>query len=221
MQTISIDGPVAAGKTAVGKLLAQRLGYRFIDTGAMYRAITWLAIKHQVDLSDAEALGALAGRAAIDISGGTYNSEQTVKLNGCNVTKELRRPEVEAGVSLVSRLPGVRKAMVTRQRRMAEGGEMVMAGRDIGTVVLPQADLKIFLSASPTERARRRHLELSQAGQDADYQVILSELLKRDRLDMERSDSPLKPAEDARVIDTDHLSMEEVVSLILKMVESR
>ncbi|MBI2165916.1 MAG: (d)CMP kinase [Chloroflexi bacterium] len=221
VRAIAIDGPVAAGKTTVGRLLARRLGYRFVDTGAMYRAITWLALQRDVDITDAKALVALAEEATIEVNQVTPDGEPALRVNGCDVTGQLRTPEVEGAVSLVSRTSGVRIALVAQQRKLAQEGRVVMAGRDIGTVVLPQADIKVFLRASPGERARRRLEELRDTGQDVSYEDVLSDLARRDKLDTERADSPLRPAEDARIVDTDSLSLEEVVSLIEKMVRGR
>ena len=213
--TIAIDGPGAVGKSAVGNLLAKKLGYRFLDTGAMYRALTWLALKKHVNLEDEEALGELAATTEIDLPG---SETALVLVDGQDVTREIRHPDVEAGVSLVAKAAGVRQALVVKQQRMARGGQVVMAGRDIGTVVLPDADLKIYLIASPEERARRRFLELQERGERATYANILADLKRRDRIDSERSLSPLQPADDARVVNTDGLDLEQVVAIIYDLV---
>lgn len=205
----------------VGRLLAQRLGYRFVDTGAMYRAIAWLALQEAVSPDDEETLGSLAASTPVEMQQPTVEDGRpySVFVRGQDVTWEIRRPEVEALVSLVSRLPRVRRALVEHQRRLAQGGRLVMAGRDIGTVVLPQADLKIYLVASPQERARRRYQELRERGQEANWEEIHAEMLRRDRIDSERAMSPLRPAEDAVVIDTDSLSVEEVLREIEGLME--
>ncbi len=213
VSTIAIDGAVAVGKTTVGRLLARRLGYRFIDTGSMYRALTWKALKLKLDLEDEQGLGRLAATTRLEFS------NQAVLIDGCDITPEIRTPKVEENVSLVSRVRGVREVMVDKQRMMAKSGEIVMAGRDIGTVVLPQAELKVYLVASPQERARRRYLEMLESGQEPSYDAILAELMRRDTLDSERAISPLKPAPDARIINTDGIGPEEVVAEILKMME--
>lgn len=217
--TIAIDGPVAAGKTAVGTLLAQRLGYRFVDTGSMYRAITWAALKENVALEDEEALAELAQRVQIELVGSNGWEGPGITVDGQDITKGLRTKEVEQGVSLISQYRRVRQAMVARQRAMAQEGKVVMAGRDIGTVVLPNADLGIFLTASPEVRARRRHRELAEMGQSPEFQEVLEGLLRRDKLDTERADSPLRPAEGARIIDTDQMDLAQVVECILALME--
>jgi cytidylate kinase len=207
--TIAIDGPVAVGKSAIGSLLARRLGYRFVDTGAMYRALTWLALELGVDLEDEKALEELALGANIELAA------EGVMVGGRDVSLDIRREEVERGVSLVAKVGGVRRAMVAQQRQMAQGGQVVMAGRDIGTVVLPHAELKLYLVASAEERARRRHLELVQRGQEANYDQVLAELKRRDKIDSERALAPLQPAPDAKVIDTDGLNIEQVLAEIM------
>lgn len=198
---VAIDGPVAVGKSTVGKLVAQKLGYDFIDTGMMYRALTWLALKLGLDIEDEAALSKLAAETRIE-----------------DVTGDLHHPEVEAKVSEVSKVAGVREALVAQQRRMAEKGKVVMAGRDIGTVVLPQAELKIFLGASPEERARRRYREKAERG-EANYEDILAELKRRDEIDSQRAISPLRPDPEARIIDTEFLSPEQVVAQIFDIIE--
>lgn len=211
---IAIDGPVASGKSTLGRLLAQRLGYRFVDTGAMYRALTWRAIKLSIDLEDEEELSQLAANTKIEFAPPGDN----VLVAGHDVTREIQDWEVEAGVSLVARVAGVRKVLVGQQRGLAQKGEIVMAGRDIGTTVLPHAELKVYLVASVEERARRRYLELVERGEVADYEAILADLIRRDGIDSERPISPLQPAPEARIIDTDGLSADQVLSEILSMM---
>jgi len=211
---IAIDGPVASGKSTLGRLLAQRLGYRFVDTGAMYRALTWRAIKLSIDLEDEEELSQLAANTKIEFAPPGDN----VLVDGHDVTREIQDWEVEAGVSLVARVAGVRKVLVEQQRGLAQKGEIVMAGRDIGTTVLPHAELKVYLVASIEERARRRYLELVERGEAADYEAILADLIRRDEIDSERPISPLQPAPEARIIDTDGLSADQVLSEILNMM---
>lgn len=211
---ITIDGPGAVGKSVIGDLLAQRLGYRFLDTGAMYRALTLLALERGVDLGDEQALEELAVVSDIELD------SLTVLVAGRDVTLDIRREEVERGVSLVAKVGGVRRALVAKQRQMAQGDRVVMAGRDIGTVVLPQAELKLYLAASPEERARRRYLELVQRGEEANYDQVLAELKRRDRIDSERELAPLQPAPDARIIDTDSLDIERVLAEIMAIIGS-
>ncbi len=212
--TITIDGRGAVGKSTVGRILARKLGYSFVDTGEMYRALAWLALQHKIDLTDEATLSRLATEARIEVAlqdGSGYNP---VSVNGCDVTVEIYTPVVEAAVSQVAKVAGVREVLVAKQRRMAEEGKMVMAGRDIGTVVLPQAELKVFLDASPEERARRRHAELGQKNK-LTCEDILAELKKRDEIDSQRPLSPLRPASDAKIIDTEGLTPEEVADRII------
>lgn len=218
---IAIDGPAAAGKSTVGRKISARIGYPFLDTGAIYRAMTWTALHRGVDLSDDEALSDLAESLSIDVGPPEPNSIEpcTIFVDGQDVTRFLRQPEVEAAVSLVSRVEGVREALVRVQRELAGRNSVVMAGRDIGTVVLPDADLKLYLDASVEERARRRFAELSALGLEVTEEGVLQDLRRRDRIDSERSVSPLRPAEDAIIIDTDGLTLEEVVQQLALLVE--
>lgn len=213
---IAIDGPVAAGKSTIGRLLARRLGYRFADTGAMYRALTWKAIRLNIDLEDEEALSRLATNTKIELPS---TGDSGVLVNGQDITADIQNFEVEAGVSLVAKVARVREVLVKQQQRLAQGGKIVMAGRDIGTTVLPHAELKVYLVASIEKRARRRYLELIERGETADYHTILADLIRRDEIDSERTISPLQPASDARIIDTDGLSPQQVLSEILGMME--
>ena len=212
---IAIDGPVAAGKTLAGRELAKRLDFHYLDTGVMYRAITWLALKNATPMEDESALGALAGETPIRLDG--WNSDR-VLVGGISVGPELREAEVDHHVALVSRVPAVRRALVQQQRGLASEDKIVVVGRDIGTVVLPDADLKIFITASLEERARRRWREFLAQGREADYQWVLDETMARDDVDSKRADSPLKPAEDAWVLNTDGLTGDEVVDLIVQRV---
>lgn len=230
-RVIALDGPAGAGKSTVGRLLAQRLGYLFFDTGAMYRAVTWAALRRNVPLDDEAALSDLAHHLAMEISLPTPTQAvdgraYTVYVDRQDVTWEIRKADVEAQVSGVSGHAGVREALVAQQRKVAEqvgrpGGApgIVMAGRDIGTVVLPEADLKIFLDASPVERARRRAEELAGRGQRVPFADVLAEIERRDRLDSTRAISPLRRAEDAVLITTDGLAIEQTMDLVLRVVE--
>jgi cytidylate kinase len=211
--TITIDGPVAAGKTVVGKLVAKKMSYRFLDTGSMYRALTWLAIKEGLDIKDREALSNLALNAKLEVD--YREGMETVKINNKNATSDLRGTAVERAVSSVSQIREVRKAMGDEQQRLASGGRIVMVGRDIGTAILPDAGLKIFLVASVKERAKRRYKELVAGGQDIDEQTVLHDLEKRDLMDSSRAISPLKTASDAHEIDTCDLSMNQVADKII------
>ena len=215
VSVIAIDGPVAAGKTLAGRELAKRLNLHYLDTGVMYRAITWLALKNSTSMEDEAALGALAEDTPIRLDG--QNSDQ-VLVGGISVGPELRESEVDHNVSLVSRVTAVRRALVNQQRNLASEGNIVVVGRDIGTVVLPDADLKIYITASVEERAQRRWREFQAQGREADYQWVLDETQARDDMDSQRADSPLKPAEDAWVLNTDGLTGVEVVDLIVQRV---
>ena len=219
--TIAIDGPAASGKSTIGGLLARRLSYLYLDTGAMYRAITWMALERGVAIGDEQAVTALAREVEIAIAWPTADDgrQYTVLADGKDVTWEIRRPEVDAHVSPVSAYPGVRQVLTEQQRRIGQQGAVVMVGRDIGTVVMPDADLKIYLDASAEERARRRHLELLERGEEADYEEILRAMRRRDRIDSNRAVAPLKAAADAIRVDTDNLSVDEVLQVVEGIVE--
>ena len=220
--TIAIDGTVASGKSTIGGLLAERLGYTYLDTGAMYRAVTWVALEQGINIADEEAITALAQSMVIHITRPTVDDgrQYTVYANGEDVTWQIRRPEVDAHVSPVSTYPGVRRALTEQQRRMGRRGRIVMVGRDIGTVVLPEADLKIYLDASVEERARRRHREILDRGEEADYTEVLASMQRRDRIDSQRQAAPLRPADDAIVIDTTDLGIAEVLAKVRELVLS-
>ena len=218
LNSIAIDGPVASGKTAVGRLAAGRLGFRFLDTGAMYRAVTWVAIRREIGLEDAEALTRLAG--TIEIRLVPSEAGDRLVVDGEDVTDHLRDQDVERAVSQVSAVSGVRTAMVSQQRAVARQGPIVMVGRDIGTVVLPDADVKVFLEASVDVRAKRRYDELRSPGKSPEYQDVVDDLASRDKIDSERADSPLMPASDAVRLDTDDLTVDEVVERILTMAHT-
>ena len=213
---VAIDGPVASGKTTVGTLVARWLAWPFLDTGIMYRAVAWAAIQKEIDLEDEEALTSLASEMDIRIKGN--GADDTLLVDGQDITNDLRHPKVERAVSLVAKVSGVRTAMVAQQQAIAQSGAIVMVGRDIGTVVLPKAEIKIFLKASVQLRAQRRYRELLEGGYKADVREVMSELLRRDQIDSQRTDSPLRPADDAILIETDDLGIEEVVQKILSLV---
>lgn len=200
----------------MGLLLAQRLGYPFVDSGAMYRAVTLQVIAAEMDLDNEAAVTALARRLNFQF---VRPSEQhpagRIMVDGQDVTDAIHTPAVDARVSLVARIAGVREVLVRQQRALAEQVPVVMVGRDIGTVVLPQADLKVYLDASREERATRRYRELHSRGEPIEFPQVLADLERRDRIDRERAVSPLRPAEDAVVIDTDTLTVERVVEAIL------
>jgi cytidylate kinase len=221
--TIAIDGPAASGKSTIGEALARRLGYLYFDTGVMYRAVTWAALTRGISIADEAAVTALAERLHIDVLQPTVDDgrQYTVLADGEDVTWAIRTPEVDANVSPVSAYAGVRRALVAQQRRIAAGGQVVMVGRDIGTVVLPEADLKVYLDASVEERARRRWREIRERGEDADYEAVLAAMRRRDEIDSNRRVSPLRPAADAVIVDTTGLSIEEVLARVEQLVEER
>ena len=222
-RVIAVDGSAASGKSTVGRRLAAHLGYPFLDTGIMYRAITYAALQRGTGLSDDGALARLASSVTMDVGLPLPGSdgEATITVDGEDVTGRLRGPDVGEAVSLVSRVPAVREALVRMQREIAARREIVMAGRDIGTVVLPDADLKIYLDASLEERAARRHREFARLGRDVTEADVLEDIRRRDQIDSERAVSPLRPADDAVIIETDGLSLDQVMENVIQLVEAR
>lgn len=214
---VAIDGPAGAGKSTLAKRVAEKLGFVYINSGAMYRAIALWAIRLGVSLSDMHRLEQLAKEAKIELG----TAEGRVFLNGEDITEAIREARISAAASKVSAVPGVRRALLAVQRRMAEQNSVVMEGRDIGSVVFPRAQVKIFLDAEPKERARRRALELQQRGQGTDVHVVAGELQERDKRDRSRSEAPLVQAPDAELVDTTGLSLDEVEEIVLKLVRTR
>ncbi len=213
---IAIDGPAASGKSTLGRRLADSLVYLFFDTGVMYRAVTWGALLRGLEIKDEKAVTTLAETAQIDVRSPSQDDGRPcdVLLDGVDITWEIRRPDVEASVSPVSAYRGVRQALASQQRRIGLRGRVVMVGRDIGTVVLPEADLKIYLDASAEERARRRYKEILQRGGQADYDQVLAGVRNRDKIDSTRAFSPLRAAEDAVTIDSEKLNADEVFAKV-------
>jgi len=222
-QTIAVDGPAASGKSTIAELLAQSLGYLYFDTGVMYRAVTLAALRQLERVTDERAVTHLAETVHIDVREASQDDgrKSDVLLDGVDITWEIRAPEVDANVSVVSAYPGVRVAMTEQQRRIGKRGKVVMVGRDIGTVVLPDADLKVYMDASVEERARRRYDEVRQRGEAADYEAILTSMRRRDEIDSTRKVAPLRPAEDAVIVSTDGLSIEQVLEKIQALVKAR
>jgi cytidylate kinase len=213
---IAIDGPSGAGKGTVARSVAARLGYRHVDTGAMYRAVAWKAMQEKIDLGQEHAVAALGRRAAFGLEAGH------VVIDGHDVARAIRTPEIDAAAAAVARHPAVREVLVARQREMGGGGGIVMEGRDIGTVVFPQADVKVYLDASPEERARRRASDPAHAASEGRaLNEIATALADRDRSDTTRTASPLMQAEDAIVLDTTGLPIEEVVDRVLAAVAAK
>jgi cytidylate kinase len=212
---IAIDGPSGAGKGTVAKAVAAHLGYPHVDTGAMYRAVAWKALQEGLPLEDESALGAMAERVVIEATDGV------IRIDGYDVARAIRTPEIDRAAAAAARLPRVRAALVTRQRRLGESGRVVMEGRDVGTVIFPQAEVKIFLDATPEERARRRANDPAHTGgREGSLTSVASELEARDTIDRTRSASPLTVAPDATCIDTTGLSIQEVVARVLKTIEA-
>ncbi|MHC1770201.1 MAG: (d)CMP kinase [Flexilinea sp.] len=216
---IAIDGPAASGKTTVGRILAKKLDYLFFDTGVMYRVATYVALDQIHSVDDEEKVTALTEEMDISLKVNEKTGQTDVLLFGKPVTEYIHLPEVDKNVSVVASYPGVRKSLTKQQRRIGLLGKVVMVGRDIGTVVMPDADLKIFLLASPEKRAMRRYQENIKKGIGSDYHEILIEIMKRDEIDSTRRVAPLRPAEDAILIDTDNLNQEQVVDEIFIQIK--
>lgn len=214
---IAIDGPSGAGKGTVSRAVARRLNYRHLDTGAMYRAVAWKAVQERVDLANEDAVAELAARVRIDVRDGA------ISVDGHDVREAIRTPEIDAAAAAVARQPRVRGVLIAQQREMGAGGGVVMEGRDIGTVVFPQAEVKIYLDASPEERARRRaHDPQHSAGRGtAAVQDVATALAARDRSDQTRAASPLTLAADAVLIDTTGVPIDDVVARVLELVNRR
>lgn len=216
---IALDGPAASGKSTLARTLADSLGYLFFDTGVMYRAITWMALQRDLNLRDEAVVTDLAQKAQIDIRPPSKADGRAcdVVVGDKDVTWDVRDGEVDANVSIVSAYAGVRKALSEQQRRIGMRGRIVMVGRDIGTVVLPEADLKIYLDASAEERAKRRFDEIIARGEKADYDEILRKVIERDHIDSTRAVAPLRPANDAVIIDSDKMNAEQVLARVMEL----
>lgn len=213
---IAIDGPAGSGKTTTSRMLAARLGYQYLDTGAMYRALTWFALQNNIEPSDADKLQRVAERVPLEFQ--TDEDINHVFFNGVEVTKEIRLPEVTLHVSEVSAHPGVREAMVAKQKEIGRNGSIIAEGRDTTTVVFPNADLKIYLDASVEVRAQRRLLELAKNGVSTTLEEQLADIERRDRYDSGREHSPLMRARDAIVVDTSSMTIEGQVDHIIELV---
>lgn len=223
--TITLDGPAASGKSTAALIVAERLGWLYFDTGAMYRAITYLALQREYPLANGELLGELARTTLIEIEAPASHEQDgrqyTVCVGNEDITWALREQRVEQHVSTVAAHPAVRSALKEQQRRIGLRGRVVMVGRDIGTVVLPEAPLKIYLDASVEERARRRYDEIIGRGETADYEQILTDMRSRDARDSNRATAPLRPAEDAIFLNSDYMSIEAVAGAILDLAARR
>jgi cytidylate kinase len=214
---VAIDGPGGAGKSTLAKRIAAKLGFLYIDTGAMYRAVALWASRRGMDVTDALAMEPLAAAAQIALG----SNPLSVTLNGEDVTEAIRAPEISQAASKISAIGGVRRALVDKQRQMAEAGSVVMEGRDIGTVVFPNADVKIYLDADPAVRAARRVKDLQEKQARASQEEVLRELDERDRRDRTRAESPLLQAPDAVYVDSSNRAVDEVESILLKLIRER
>lgn len=219
-RSIAIDGPSGAGKSTLARRLAQKLGFLYVDTGAIYRTVGLAVYRNKIDPADEGAVAALLGSLSIAMRYGE-DGLQHMLLNGEDVTQAIRQNEISGYASKVSPIPAVRSFLLEMQRELARTHNVIMDGRDIGTVVLPQANLKIYLTAQPEDRAERRYRELLERGQQADLAQVLQEVIERDRRDMEREVAPLRQADDAVLADTTGLGLEESFQLLLGMIESR
>ena len=219
MIAVAIDGPAGAGKSTMAKKAAAELGFVYVDTGAIYRAVGLACIKKGIDEGDKNAVGKLLDE--IDISIVFLNGEQHILLNDIDVSEEIRTENVSMAASTVSAIPEVRKFLLDLQRNFAKRDNVIMDGRDIGTVVLPNAQVKIFLTASPEIRAKRRVIQLAEKGEEADYTTVLTDIVKRDYNDTNREIAPLKPAENAVTVDTSNMTLEESVKKITEIIKER
>ncbi|MEJ2758793.1 MAG: (d)CMP kinase [Anaerolineales bacterium] len=222
-KTIALDGPAASGKSTVGQMLAKELGFLFFDTGVMYRAITLAALEAGISVKNEAACTQLAEHTQIDVrpSSNEDGRSNDILIDGVDKTWEIRTPKVDANVSIVSAYPGVRAALTKKQRKIGQRGEVVMVGRDIGTVVMPDAPLKIFLDASAEERARRRYQERLDRGEPANYEQVLDIVKQRDQIDSTRDVAPLRAAEDAEIIFCDFINAKEVFDMIMKLAKEK
>lgn len=217
---IAIDGPAASGKTTLARRLAKALGYTYFDTGMLYRVVTLVALERGEDIQDAERMTALAQNLDVELRPDPETGGTRIHLRDRDVTERLYTPEVDAHVSIVAAHPGVRKALAAVQRRLALRGRIVVVGRDIGTVIVPEADCKIYLDASPEVRALRRYREALAKGFSVTFEQVLEDIRRRDRLDASRAVAPLRPAADAFILNTDNLNPDEVFRRILEYLEA-
>jgi len=215
---IAIDGPAGSGKSTVAKIVADKLNFRYIDTGSMYRSVAWKSLQKDAALKDEDAVADIASKVKIELIPG--KSGQLVFVDGKNITDQLKVEEISRGAAIVAAQPMIRKIMTIKQRKLGRQGKVVMDGRDIGTVIFPKADKKFFLDADPKERGRRRYFELKEKKQvnNADLPKIIEQVVQRDYEDRSRKIAPLKQAKDAMLIDTTHLSIDQVVEEIIKVI---
>lgn len=224
LNVIAVDGPAASGKSTVSQLVAQRLNFLFLDTGCMYRAVTYAVLQQGIEVADETAVAALAQNLELDIQAADRSTDgrhYTVFLNGQDITWQIRSPDVDKNVSQISSYLSVRQEMVSRQRAFGHRGQIVMVGRDIGTVVMPEAPLKFYITASAEERAQRRWRDRQQQGHHDSYESILADVIRRDKIDSTREHSPLRPAADAIILDTTDQTADEIVEKILTIIKER
>ena len=217
---IAIDGPAGSGKSTIAKIVAEKLHFRYIDTGSMYRSVAWKSLQKKVTLGDEDAVANIARETKIELVPG--ENGQSVFIDGENITSQLKEETISRGAAIVAAQPIIREIMTAKQRELGKQGQVVMDGRDIGTVVFPQADKKFFMDADPEERGRRRFTELKDKKQiaNADLATIIEQVKQRDQEDRNRKIAPLKQAEDAILIDTTHLSIDQVVEQIMRTINS-
>ncbi len=219
MFSVAIDGPSGAGKSSVSKAVAKAAGFVHVDTGALYRALAFTSIKNSVDISNADAVNEMLTNTKLSLK--LDADGQKVLINGEDVTGQLRTEQVSMAASNISKIPAVRAFLLDTQRKTAEEMNVIMDGRDIATVVLPNADVKVFLTASPEKRAERRYKELLAKNEEVEYNKILEDVIKRDRQDMEREIAPLRPSEDSVIVDTSEMSFDESVEAITRLIKER
>ena len=219
---ITIDGPAAVGKSTMGKLIARELGFLYIDTGAIYRAITWKVLKNNINVNDENIISNLVSNTCVTIEKvncKSLNDYYHIFVDGEDITEEIRNPRIDQNVSQIARLPKIRKQLIYLQRKLAEKGNIVMEGRDIGSVILPQSDIKFYFTASEEERIKRRYKELIDKGYSIDCEEVKKQIIQRDKIDSKRKYAPLIKAKDAILIDSTEKSIEEVKDKILKIIK--
>ena len=221
---IAIDGPAAVGKSTMGKLIARKLGFIYIDTGAIYRAITWKVLKNNIDINNENMISDIVSSTCITIKKTNTNSLKDyyhIFVDEEDVTEEIRNPKIDQNVSQIAKLPKIRRQLIYLQRKLAEKGNIVMEGRDIGSVILPMADIKLYFTASEEERIKRRYKELIKKGYDVGYEEVKKQIAQRDEIDSKRKYAPLIKAKDAILIDSTEKSIEEVKDEILKIIKKQ
>lgn len=218
---IAIDGPSAVGKSTIAKLIAQKLGYLYIDTGAIYRAITWKVLQKNIDLNNEDLVSDLVSKIHISIKkiDRNFKNYYRIFIDGEDVTEEIRNPKIDQNVSLIAKMPKIRKQLISLQKNLAKKGNVVMEGRDISSIILPNADIKLYFTASEEERIKRRYQELKNKGYKIDYKEVKEQIVQRDSIDSKRKYAPLIKTKDAIIIDSTNKTIEEVKNEILKIIK--